>query len=86
MWQRCVTTTGPTFQNVRGEHIESISRLPQQMTGLRALALLGAMTEVGNGLLLNVFQVILERSQWSIERTHRLGTTKASCQLLKLEP
>ena len=49
------TTTGPTFQNVRGEHIESTRRLPQQMTGLRPFALLGAMTEVGNGLLLNVF-------------------------------
>ena len=49
------TTTGPSFQNVRGEHIESTRRLPQQMTGLRPFALLGAMTEVGNGLLLNVF-------------------------------
>ena len=43
------------LQNVRGEHIESTSRLPQQMTDLRPFALLGAMTVVGNGLLLNVF-------------------------------
>ena len=43
------------LQNVRGEHIESTSRLPQQTTGLRPFALHGAMTEVGNGLLLNVF-------------------------------